>query len=127
MYGRVNDKADVYTFGVVLLELITDCRAIEPERLEGKDQLIIWGRPLLDERSLDKLVDPWLGRTCNVCQMQTIISAAALCLQPSSQHQPQIKQIRTRGRSVHSLQRLKLWTLMESDEEGGEVHIVSRD
>ncbi|CAN5953689.1 unnamed protein product [Sphagnum jensenii] len=93
MYGRVNDKADVYTFGVVLLELITDCRAIEPERLEGKDQLIIWGRPLLDERSLDKLVDPWLGRTCNVCQMQTIISAAALCLQPSSQHQPQIKQV----------------------------------
>jgi hypothetical protein len=42
MYGRVNDKADVYTFGVVLLELITGCRAIEPERPEGKDQLIIW-------------------------------------------------------------------------------------
>jgi hypothetical protein len=42
MYGRVNDKADVYTFGVVLLELITGCRAIEPERLEGKDQLNIW-------------------------------------------------------------------------------------
>jgi hypothetical protein len=42
MYGRVNDKADVYTFGVVLLELITGCRAIEPERLEDKDQLIIW-------------------------------------------------------------------------------------
>jgi hypothetical protein len=41
MYGRVNDKADVYTFGVVLLELITGCRAIEPERLEGKDQLNI--------------------------------------------------------------------------------------
>ncbi|KAH8976280.1 hypothetical protein BDL97_01G205600 [Sphagnum fallax] len=93
MYGRVNDKADVYTFGVVLLELITGCRAIEPERLEGKDQLNIWGRPLLDERNLDKLVDPWLGRTYNVCQMQTIISAAALCLQPSSQHEPQIKQV----------------------------------
>jgi hypothetical protein len=42
MYGRVNDKADVYTFRVVLLELITGCRAIEPGRLEGKDQLIIW-------------------------------------------------------------------------------------
>jgi hypothetical protein len=76
MYGRVNDKdkADVYTFGVVLLELITGCRAIEPERLEGKDQLTIWVRPLLDERNLDKLVDPWLGRTYNVCQMQTMIS-----------------------------------------------------
>jgi hypothetical protein len=42
MYGRVNDKADVYTFGVVLLELITGCRAIEPKRPVGKDQLIVW-------------------------------------------------------------------------------------
>ncbi len=32
----------MYTFGVVLLELIIGCRAIEPERPEGKDQLVIW-------------------------------------------------------------------------------------
>jgi hypothetical protein len=50
-------------------------------------------RPLLDERNLDKLVDPQLGHTYNVCQMQAMISAAALCVRQSSQHRPQISQV----------------------------------
>jgi hypothetical protein len=47
----------------------------------------------LDERNLDKLVDPQLGHMYNVCQMQAMISAAALCVQQSSQHRPQISQV----------------------------------
>jgi hypothetical protein len=42
-------------------------------------------RPLLDERNLIELVDPGLGSTYNVSQMQAMISAAALCVQESSQ------------------------------------------
>jgi hypothetical protein len=41
-------------------------------------------RPLLDERNLDKLVDLQLGSTYNICQMQAMISAAALRVQQSS-------------------------------------------
>ncbi|KAH8976283.1 hypothetical protein BDL97_01G205800 [Sphagnum fallax] len=93
LYQRVNDKTDVYSFGVVLLELITGCRPSEPERCKGEEELVGWARPLLDERNLDKLVDPQLGHTYNVCQMQAMISAAALCVQQSSQHRPQISQV----------------------------------
>jgi hypothetical protein len=50
-------------------------------------------RPLLDERNLDKLVDLQLGSTYNVCQMQAMTSAAALCVQQSSQRRPQISQV----------------------------------
>ncbi len=54
----------------------------------------LWqARPLLDERNLDKLVDLQLGSTYNVCQMQAMISAAALCVQQSSQRRPQISQV----------------------------------
>jgi len=42
-------------------------------------------RPLLDKRNLDELVDPQLGKTYNVSQMQAMILAAALCVQQSSQ------------------------------------------
>jgi hypothetical protein len=49
-------------------------------------------RPLLDERNLDELVDPRLGNTYNVCQMQAMILAAALCVQQSSQW-PKISEV----------------------------------
>jgi hypothetical protein len=58
-------------------------------------------RPLLDERNLDKLVDLRLGSTYNGCQMQAMISAAALCVQQSSQHRPQISQVRSFPKQVH--------------------------
>jgi hypothetical protein len=47
-------------------------------------------RPLLDERNLIELVDPGLGSTYNVSQMQAMISAAALCVQESSQQRPKL-------------------------------------
>jgi hypothetical protein len=51
-------------------------------------------RPLLDERNLDELVDPRSGNTYNVRQMQAMISAAALCVQESSQQRPNISEVR---------------------------------
>ncbi|KAH8976308.1 hypothetical protein BDL97_01G207800 [Sphagnum fallax] len=92
MCQRVHDKTDVYSFGVVLLELITGRKPIE-RRPEGETNLIAWARPLLVEKNLDKLVDLRLGSTYNGCQMQAMISAAALCVQQSSQHRPQISQV----------------------------------
>jgi hypothetical protein len=47
----------------------------------------------LDERNLDELVDPRLGNTYNVGQMQAMISAAALCVQESSQQRPKISEV----------------------------------
>jgi hypothetical protein len=49
-------------------------------------------RPLLDERNLDELVDPRLGNTYNVSEMKAMISAAALCVQQSSQR-PKISEV----------------------------------
>jgi len=50
-------------------------------------------RPLLDERNLNELVDPRLGSTYNVSQMQAMISAAGLCVQQSSQQRPKISEV----------------------------------
>ncbi|CAK9193414.1 unnamed protein product, partial [Sphagnum troendelagicum] len=89
--GRFSDKCDVYSFGVILLELITGCNPIDNLGSTDERILVTWARPLLDERNLDELVDPQLGSTYNVCQMQAMISAAALCVQESSQQRPKIK------------------------------------
>jgi predicted nuclease of restriction endonuclease-like RecB superfamily len=59
-------------------------------------------RLLLDERNLNELVHPWLGSTYNVSQVQAMIAAAALCVQQSSQHRPQISQVRSFPKQVHA-------------------------
>lgn len=42
MYGKVNNKIDVYAFGVVLLELITGRIPIDTARPKGQENLVIW-------------------------------------------------------------------------------------
>jgi hypothetical protein len=60
-------------------------------------------RPLLDERNLNELVDPRLSSTYNVSQMQAMISAAALCVQESSQQRPKISEVSFfRKKLIHS-------------------------
>jgi serine/threonine protein kinase len=91
--GRFSDKSDVYSFGVVLLELITGRKTRDYSRSTDEIVLQNWARPLLDERNVDELVDPRLGSTYNVSQMQAMISAAALCVQESSQQRPKISEV----------------------------------
>lgn len=42
MYGKVDEKVDVYSYGVVLLELITGKRAIEKDLEAHHESLVLW-------------------------------------------------------------------------------------
>lgn len=42
MSGKLTLKSDIYSFGVVLLELITGRRAIDPSRKPGEQNLVSW-------------------------------------------------------------------------------------
>ena len=42
MYGKVNDKIDVYAFGVVLLELISGRKPISNDSPKGQESLVMW-------------------------------------------------------------------------------------
>lgn len=42
MYGKVNDKIDVFAFGVVLLELLSGRKPISSESPKGQESLVMW-------------------------------------------------------------------------------------
>ncbi|GJS93778.1 probable receptor-like serine/threonine-protein kinase [Tanacetum coccineum] len=54
MYGKVNDKIDVYAFGVVLLELLSGRKPISNEYPEGEESLVMWAKPILNSGSTSK-------------------------------------------------------------------------
>ena len=47
MTGHLLVKSDVYSYGVVLLELLSGREAVDLSREGGKENLVTWARPLL--------------------------------------------------------------------------------
>ncbi|XXG45772.1 hypothetical protein AAC387_Pa02g0760 [Persea americana] len=73
--GKLTDKSDVFSFGVMLLELITGRRPV--------DSLVDWARPLLkrslEDGSFDSLVDQRLQKNYNPIEMTRITTLSFRC------------------------------------------------
>nr|GMD60974.1 receptor-like cytosolic serine/threonine-protein kinase RBK2 [Ipomoea batatas] len=89
MHGIVNEKTDVFAFGVLLLELITGRRALD----YSQQSLVMWAKPLLKKKRIRELADPSLGDDYNLLQMNLMVLAASLCVQHSSIKRPRISQV----------------------------------
>ena len=42
MYGKMNDKIDVYAYGVVLLELLSGRKPVSSESPKARESLVMW-------------------------------------------------------------------------------------
>ncbi|KAJ0442330.1 putative protein kinase RLK-Pelle-RLCK-VIIa-2 family [Helianthus annuus] len=61
MTGHLTAKSGVYSFRVVLLEMLTGRRSMDKNRPNGEHNLVEWARPHLGERRrFYKLIDPCL-------------------------------------------------------------------
>ncbi|BAT84764.1 hypothetical protein LR48_Vigan03g175400 [Vigna angularis] len=86
--GKLTKRSDIYSFGVVLLELITGRKAYDDKH--GPEKLLVdWARPMLrDKRSFQRLVDPRLeGRYPGSC-LPMVIELTAMCLREEPRQRP---------------------------------------
>ncbi|GLT90382.1 hypothetical protein SLE2022_083170 [Rubroshorea leprosula] len=88
MHGIVDEKTDVYAFGVLLLELITGRRALDQQQ-----SLVIWAKPLLDNNDINELVDPSLDQKYNAEEMDRMVLTASLCIEQSPILRPRMSQV----------------------------------
>ncbi|CAN4124715.1 unnamed protein product [Withania somnifera] len=95
--GKLTEKSDIYSFGVVLLELITGRKPVDTSQPLGDESLVEWARPLLNHAlgklEFDQLADPRLEKNYVFPEMFQLIEAAAACVRHSAAKRPGMGQI----------------------------------
>ncbi|KAM7279571.1 hypothetical protein ACFE04_006705 [Oxalis oulophora] len=90
MHGIVDEKTDVYAFGVLLLELITGRQALD----SSQHSLVMWAKPKLEkDNNTKELVDPDLVDAYDKEQMKRIILTASMCVHQDSMNRPIMSQV----------------------------------
>ncbi|KAK8481594.1 hypothetical protein V6N13_123962 [Hibiscus sabdariffa] len=84
MHGIVDEKIDVFAFGVLLLEIITGRRAVDSAR----QSLVIWAKPLLERNEVKELVDPGLGDDYDPTEMKRAMLTASMCINHTASMRP---------------------------------------
>ncbi|XP_057722521.1 receptor-like serine/threonine-protein kinase ALE2 [Arachis stenosperma] len=89
MTGHLLVKSDVYSYGVVLLELLTGRKPVDMSQPQGQENLVTWARPLLASREgLEQLVDPSLAGSYDFDDMAKVAAIASMCVHPEVTQRP---------------------------------------
>ncbi|KAG7019232.1 putative serine/threonine-protein kinase PBL5 [Cucurbita argyrosperma subsp. argyrosperma] len=96
MTGQLTFKSDIYSFGVVLLELITGRKAIDHSKPHSEQNLVAWARPLFrDRKKFSQMVDPMLQGHYPVRGLYQSLAIAAMCVQEQPNMRPVISDVVT--------------------------------
>ncbi|XP_042440064.1 proline-rich receptor-like protein kinase PERK1 isoform X4 [Zingiber officinale] len=86
--GKLTDKSDVYSYGVLLVELITGRKPLG---------LADWARPLLqkamEDAIYDALIDPFLDNDYDPVEAGRMVACASACLCHAAALRPSMSQI----------------------------------
>ncbi|KAL1189835.1 Proline-rich receptor-like protein kinase PERK13 [Cardamine amara subsp. amara] len=95
--GKLTDRSDVFSFGVVLLELITGRKPVDQYQPLGEESLVEWARPLLHQAietgDFSQLVDRRLEKHYVENEVFRMIETAAACVRHSGPKRPRMVQV----------------------------------
>ncbi|CAN4099924.1 unnamed protein product [Withania somnifera] len=107
---RVTEKSDIYSFGVVLLELVTGRKPIEEAYGEGRD-LVYWtSTHLNDKESINKVLDQKVVSELVQDDMIKVLRIATLCTTKLPNLRPSMKEV------INMLVDAEPWTFRSSSK-----------
>jgi len=93
MRGHLTEKADVFSFGVVALELVSGRSNTDTSLPENKVYLLDWTWHLYEKGRPLELMDPDIESTCSKEEVIRVIEVALLCTQALPTMRPSMSRV----------------------------------
>lgn len=92
--GHLTAKSDVFSFGVVLLELLTGRRSVDKIRPSREQNLVLWAKPYLkNPEKLNRIMDPSLDGQYSTLGAQKAAALAFKCLSHNQKARPLMRTV----------------------------------
>ncbi|CAN6196630.1 unnamed protein product [Urochloa humidicola] len=86
-------KGDVFSFGVVLLELLTGRRPVDVAKSKGSRDLISWVLQMKSEKKEEQIFDRLIWSKAHEKQLLLVLEIACKCISPDPRQRPSIEQV----------------------------------
>lgn len=93
MRGHLTDKADVYSFGIVALEIVHGKSNTSSRSKADTFYLLDWVHVLREQNKLEEVIDPRLGTDYNRQEAMTMIQLGMLCTSPAPADRPSMSTV----------------------------------
>ncbi|KAK6935068.1 Serine-threonine/tyrosine-protein kinase, catalytic domain [Dillenia turbinata] len=92
--GHLNVKSDIWSFGVVLYEILTARRSLDRNRPAEEQKLLEWVKQFpADSKRFIMIIDPRLRNQCPLNAARKIAKLADSCLNKNAKERPTMSQI----------------------------------
>ncbi|PHT38364.1 Serine/threonine-protein kinase CDL1 [Capsicum baccatum] len=91
--GELSLKSDIYSFGVVLLEIFTGKRAIENSTDGEECNLVEWANPLIKDEKFSEMADPMLQGHYPAKGFEQALIIAQMCVHEQPTNRPAIAEV----------------------------------
>ncbi|XP_057777456.1 cysteine-rich receptor-like protein kinase 43 [Salvia miltiorrhiza] len=93
LHGNLSKKADIFSFGVVVLELISGQKNSTFARDPDSDSLLEWAYKLYKKQRSFEIMDPILVSSADMEQIPTLVQIGLLCVQSDPQSRPDMDRV----------------------------------
>ncbi|KAF5732314.1 PTI1-like tyrosine-protein kinase [Tripterygium wilfordii] len=88
MWGKVSESCDVYSFGILLLEIISARKPLEKLLGGVKRDIVQWATPYVQKGAFDRIADLRLKGNYDCGQVKLLILLAMKCTETNPENQP---------------------------------------
>lgn len=120
MLGKASESCDVYSFGILLLELATGKKPLEKVSATMKRTITDWALPMVVEKKIDELADPKLNGDYNADELKRVILVALTCSDSRPEKRPTMLEVveLLKGESKEKIAKLEDDEMFKSHQVG---------